>query len=96
MSILNFEKFITPSIIKWVWIIGSIFITLGGIFFAVLGGSYLIRNGSLQNFIELSILSIFTILLIIFGNIVWRIYCEYLIIQFKIYDKLNTRNWKNS
>jgi hypothetical protein len=88
MSILNFDKFITPSLIKWIWIIGAIVYTLIDLI-SVAYLSFLLRYVYLQSLFVIAIIDFVLILLIIFVNIIWRVICEYLVIQFKILDKLN-------
>lgn len=80
MSILNFERFITPLVIKWLWLSGSIIITVSGLTMFNVPPSYGIISTGAYNLI--------IVLVIIFGNVMWRVVCEYFLIQFKIHGTL--------
>lgn len=70
---LNFDKMITPTIIKiifWLGVIGSVIFGLVQIF----GGGFFVIIG---------------LLTLILGPLFVRIYCEILIIFFKMNDNLN-------
>jgi hypothetical protein len=73
---LSFEKFITPSIIRIVYIIGLVLIVLGTLIkiFAAYTG-----------FISGLIVPI--ILMFLFG-LLWRVYCEIVLVFFDMRDKL--------
>ena len=76
---LNFDKMITPSIIKFVFWIGSGLTVLWGLILMIIGitSSY---GGGFQVFLGL--------LTILIGPFVIRIYCELLILFFKIHETL--------
>ena len=76
---LNFDKMITPSIIKFVFWIGAGLTILCGLILMVIGvaSSY---GGGFQVLLGL--------LTILFGPIVVRIYCELLILFFKVHETL--------
>ena len=80
-EILNFDKMITPSIIKFVFWIASGFAILSGLI-AIISGASSHYGGGAQIFSGL--------LFIILGPLAIRIYCELLIIFFKIHESLNT------
>ena len=76
---LNFDKMITPSIIKFVFWIGSGLTVLWGLILMILGvaSNY---GGGFQVFLGL--------LTILIGPFVIRIYCELLIVFFKVLETL--------
>ncbi|SER24101.1 protein of unknown function [Gracilibacillus ureilyticus] len=76
---LSFDKMITPMIIKVVFWIGIVITVLSGLG-TMISGFNSFYGGGLQVFTGL--------LIIIIGPIVVRIYCELLILMFKIYDTL--------
>ena len=80
-EILNFDKMITPSIIKFVFWIGSAISVFSG-FAAIISGASANYGGGAQIFSGL--------LFIVLGPLAIRIYCELLIIFFKIHESLNT------
>ena len=84
---LNFDKMITPSIIKFVFWIGSGLTILSGLIMMISGAasSY---GGGIQVFLG--------ILTILIGPFVIRIYCELLILFFKIHETLQEINKRNS
>ena len=76
---LSFRKMITPLIIQilfWVGVAGSVIMGL-----VTIGSSFGRYGGGMQFLIGL--------LIIIIGPIVTRIYCELLILFFRMYDTLN-------
>ena len=75
----SFDKMITPAIIKIIFIIGIIFTTLSGLGFIISGiGAY--YGGGIRVFSGLIIL--------ILGPILVRVYCELMIVVFKIHESL--------
>lgn len=75
-KLLTFDDMITPSIIKILYYIGCVLVILGGIFTLFQGGA--------ATFIGL--------VWIVLGPIAVRIYCELLIVMFKIYQCLKEMN----
>lgn len=75
----NFDQMITPSIIKIVFWIGTVFSVLMGLFMVVSGLGAVYGGGS-QVFAG--------IMIIIIGPLSIRIYCELIIIIFKIHEAL--------
>ncbi len=77
----SFRKMITLQVIQVVYSIVAILITLGGLF-ALFGSSgvvsELLPGGGFMGFIFL-----------IFGNILWRIWCELIIVFFRINNSLS-------
>jgi hypothetical protein len=75
---LHFDKMITTSIIKFIFWIGAGLTILTGLIFMITG---VVFDGG-------GLLVLFGLLTIVFGPIVVRIYCELLIIFFKIHEAL--------
>lgn len=74
VDVLLLKKFITPSLIRASYLIGVLAIVLTAIF---------------SVFIEFSLLSVASgIIILIIGNIVWRVMCEGAIILFNMHDYL--------
>ena len=70
---LNFKQFITPVIIQILFWIGVVACVLGGLIIMIsMGGAGLFMG----------------FMIIIFGPVFVRIYCELLILSFKIYEHL--------
>ncbi|MFW6238808.1 MAG: DUF4282 domain-containing protein [Halanaerobiales bacterium] len=80
-KIVNFDKMITPSIIKILFWIGVAVSIIGGLIMIVQGATAEYSNGGIQ-----VLIGIFTLIL---GPISARIYCELLIVIFKINEKLS-------
>jgi len=86
---ITVEELITPQAITIVYIIGAILITLGSLVFMGIGivmpqyGSY-----SSSNTFSGGFLILFGLIYLIFGNLFWRMLCEFLIVIFKINDTL--------
>ncbi len=75
---LSFKRFITPGFIMVIYILGAIGVTLLSI--VVMLGAFSVGGAAI------AIVS--GILLLIFGNLFWRILCEYMVVQFRIYDEI--------
>ncbi|HJW97478.1 MAG TPA: DUF4282 domain-containing protein [archaeon] len=81
----SFRKMIAKDLIKIVYAIGAIVLTLLGIF--VIAGAVLFEFHPGGDFIEFIILGL-TILIV--GNVVWRAFCEYSFVLFSIHEGI----WK--
>lgn len=85
---LHFDKMITPTIIKILFWIGVGLSALSGIimFFTglaqIFSGSFFVGMGSI----------IFGVIAFIVGSLVARIYCELLIVVFKMHESLEAIN----
>jgi hypothetical protein len=75
-AFLSFDKFVTPAVIKVVYWIGIVGIVISGVIWAIAGARY---NAWAP---------IGAILGIIFGLFLWRVYCELIMLWFKIHDEL--------
>ena len=84
-SFLSFNKMITPTIIKIIFIVGVCFSVLTGLFQVIVGLSSSF-GGGLQVFLGL--------MTIIIGPFLTRIYCEILILFFKMHETLVEMNEK--
>ncbi len=81
-KLLNFDDFITPTIIKILYYIFAILIIIYGLYQMFTSINYFGWGGGWVFFTGL--------LTVILGPILIRVYFEILIILFKIYDKLST------
>ncbi|MBF4694519.1 DUF4282 domain-containing protein [Fusibacter sp. Q10-2] len=79
-TFLNFDKMITPTLIKIIFYIGIIMSTLGGLGM-ILNGLRYPFGGGVHVFLGL--------LTLVISPIIVRVYCELLIVVFKIHDSLN-------
>ncbi len=78
-TFLNFDKMITPAIIKIIFIIGIALTTIIGLSMVIRGAGAYFGGG---------LLVIFGLLTIILGPIFVRINCELMIVLFKIHESL--------
>ena len=77
---ISFKRFITPTFIMVIYILGALVATIGSILLMVSG-----VGGT-------GIAVILGIIMLIFGNLAWRILCEYWIVQFRIYEEIAALN----
>jgi len=80
---LTFRKMITPTIIQIIFWIGIVLCVVGGIVYIVVGAVQNTASGVLYGLITL-----------IIGPLVVRIYCELLILMFRMNDSLSEINDK--
>jgi hypothetical protein len=88
---INFEEFVTPSIITIVYVLGVILITLFSLYmlttvYSAGSSSYFYSSGPSWHFEN----AIIAVIIFVLGNLLLRIYCEILIVIFKIHDHLNS------
>ncbi|GGJ89967.1 hypothetical protein GCM10007063_10770 [Lentibacillus kapialis] len=76
---LSFDKMLTPTIIKIVFWIGIVFSVLSGLGMMVTGANSVVGGGFQV---------IMGLLIIIVGPLLTRVYCELLIIFFKMHESL--------
>jgi len=81
----TFKKMLGHTFIRIIYIAGLAGITIGSIIFIILGFA---GSGFVAGLGWISALS--GLLMLVFGNILWRIACEVLIIFFGIHDKLGS------
>ena len=89
-NFFNFRLLITLEIIKLLWAIGSLILLVIG--FLVIFGINGYRNLTLFRVSSFNVL--FGILIIVVGNLVWRLVCEYILILFNIHERLEELNNK--
>jgi len=80
---IDFRIFITTNIMKWIYGIGFMTITLAG-FACSLSGIFGFKFGFPSDGQNI----IYGIALLTFGNVIWRLICEGAILMFKIRDLL--------
>ena len=71
---LNFDNLITTNIIKVVYLLGVLVITIGSFVGMAQGGSGVLAG----------------LLGVILGNLIWRVVCENIIVLFDIHDTLSS------
>ena len=81
MEFLTFRKFIAPVVIQIVFWLGVVAVIILGILAIIQGGRAGGRYGAEA--------IVGGILLVILGPIVVRLYCEIIIVLFRLYDTLN-------
>ncbi len=82
---LSFNKLISPLIIKLVYILGVIAIVLFSLY---------TMFGRIHSFTGFLVNLLIGILILIFGNLSWRITCEGMIVLFNIFGELKKLNQK--
>lgn len=75
-AFLSFDKFVTPAVIKVVYWIGIVVIIISGVGWAFAGAQYS------------AFAPIGAIIGVILGLLLWRVYCELIILWFKIHDEM--------
>lgn len=75
---LSFDNFITPRIIRVVFVIGLVLIVLGTLIEIIVGVAY---SGFLRGFI------VPIVLMFVFA-VLWRVYCEIVLVFFDMRDRL--------
>ena len=86
---LSFRKFISPIVIKILYLIGVVAIVLFGLYMFFM--SFNLLRLSFGAFL----LQFFgSILLIVFGNLSWRVGCEMMLLMFSMNDELKKLNNK--
>jgi tetratricopeptide (TPR) repeat protein len=78
----SFNAMISPAIIKVLYVLGAIALIVFGIII-IADNHFYLDNPTLIG-----------VLVILGGNIVWRLFCESLILMFRVYDKLKSINDK--
>ena len=82
----SFGRFITRSIVKALYFLGFLLLTFGGFALAVWAGLRL-QDASISRQLGWRYVAI-GIGAVIVGNLLWRIFCEFWIVLFKIYARL--------
>lgn len=85
---LSFRKMISPLVIKILYLIGIVAIVLFSLYL------FFTSFNMIRHF-QLFIMQFFgSILLLIFGNLSWRVSCETLLLFFSMHDELKKLNNK--
>ena len=82
----SFQKLITPRFVKFIYVIGLLALTIGGIGLAVWAGLGL-RSATLPTRMGVYYIAIGAGAVIL-GNLVWRVLCEIWIVLFNIHNLL--------
>jgi Domain of unknown function (DUF4282) len=85
-NFLAFRTMLTPVLIEAIWLIGSALFVVGGL--ALAAGGLADRPGMPPWLADLPDAPIAGIALAVLGPLALRVYCEALIILFKIYERL--------
>jgi len=93
-SFLNFETMITPSIMKIYYIVGSAIIAIGALIGAAVFFFSMIAQMGVPGFFLGILMSILTIVGGIVYLVVFRIFCEVLILFFSMHKELKDINRK--
>ena len=84
----SFQKLITPRFVKFIYVVGSIALTAGGIGLAIWAGLGL-RSATLPTRMGVYYIALGAGLAIV-GNLVWRVLCEIWIVLFNIHNLLGS------
>lgn len=75
-AFLSFDKFVTPTVIKVVYWIGIVCIVISSVVWGIAAAQH---N---------ALAPIAAIIGLILGLLLWRVYCELIMLWFKIHDEL--------
>jgi hypothetical protein len=75
-AFLSFDKFVTPTVIKIVYWVGIVIIVISGVVWGIAAAQYS------------AFAPIGALLGIALGLFFWRVYCELIMLWFKIHDEL--------
>ena len=73
----QFKRFITADLLRLTYFLGLLFITVIGLILLTSDKSTLGMPDSLLG-----------VVVILFGNLFWRLYCEFMIVIFSIHERL--------
>ena len=85
---ISFKKFITPTFIMIIYVLGALVITIGSFLLMLVDFNVAGQGVSLGGGVGI----IIGIIMLIFGNLAWRILCEYWVVQFRIYEEIAALN----
>jgi hypothetical protein len=85
---ISFKRFITPTFIMIIYILGALVITIGSFIIMFVDFNVAGQGVSLGGGVGI----IIGIVMLIFGNLAWRILCEYWVVQFRIYEEIAALN----
>lgn len=78
-SFLNFDKFVTPSLVAIIYWLGLICVLVAGL--GMIFTAFSVFGGGLKQVLT-------GILFIVFGALMVRIFCEAIMLSFRIYGRL--------
>src|SRR5258705_4701432 len=84
----SFQKLITPRLVKFIYVVGLMVLTAGGIGWAIWAGLGL-RSATLPTRMGVYYIAIGAGVAIV-GNLVWRVLCEIWIVLFNIHNLLGS------
>ena len=84
----SFQKLITPRFVKFIYVVGVMAVTAGGIGLAI-GAALGLRAATLPNRTGVYYIAIGAGMVIV-GNLVWRVLCEIWIVLFNIHNMLGS------
>jgi drug/metabolite transporter (DMT)-like permease len=84
MDFIRFDYFITKEVMSWIYVFGAFLITAIGIVIMIWGS---VLSG--DTYKDSASAFIAGVLILIVGNLFWRIACEFVTVIFSIYDKLS-------
>ncbi len=84
----SFQKLITPRFVKFIYVVGMLAMTAGGIALAIWAGLGL-RSATLPTRMGVYYIAIGAGMVIV-GNLVWRVLCEIWIVLFNIHGLLGS------
>ena len=84
----SFQKLITPRFVKFIYVVGLLAITVGGIGLAIWAGLAL-RSATLSTRMGVYYIAIGAGVVIV-GNLIWRVLCEIWIVLFNIHNLLGS------
>lgn len=79
----QFKRFITADLLRLLYVVGALFITAIGFILFVSDESSLDIPNSFWGLILISV-----------GNLLWRLYCEFMIVIFSIHERLVSIDYK--
>lgn len=82
----SFRRLITPSFIKAIYVIGFLLLTAGGIAFSAWAG-WRLNEATISRELGWRYVA-YGVAVLIFGNLLWRIVCEFWIVIFNLHDEL--------
>jgi hypothetical protein len=73
---LSFRRFITTTFIMIIYVLGAIVVTIGSFLLMLFGPVGIVAG----------------VIMLLLGNLVWRMLCEYWVVQFRIYEEIASLN----
>ncbi len=86
MGYFSFERMITPAFAKFVYVLGFIAITAGGVALAIWAGMQL-NDATISRALGWRYVAA-GVAAVVLGNLVWRVFCELWVVLFGIHSEL--------